>query len=334
MKSDVKPRLLVLLGPTAVGKTKLSIELAKRFQCEVVSGDSMQVYQGMDIGTAKITLNEMEGIPHHMMDLHDPNYPFSVAEFQDRSRLLIEEIHDRGCLPFIVGGTGLYIESLCYSFEFSDSGSDEAFREEAYQYAEQFGAEALHDKLKALDPVTSERLHANDIRRVVRALEIITNSGMKLSEQLEGQKKQSSYELCLIGLTMDRPLLYKRIEERVELMIEQGLVDEVRAIMEQGTSKDAISMRGIGYKEIVAYLSGETTLEEAVYLLKRNTRRFAKRQLSWFRHMKDIAWVDVTDVTKFDEHLEIISDIITTTFRNDLAAKAAYSNDTGGPIDE
>ncbi|ANE47885.1 tRNA delta(2)-isopentenylpyrophosphate transferase [Paenibacillus swuensis] len=315
--SPAKPKLLVLLGPTAIGKTRLSIELAKRFGCEIISGDSMQVYRGMDIGTAKIRPEEMEGVPHHMIDIHEPDYPFSVAEFQDESRRLIQEISDRDKLPFIVGGTGLYIESLCYSFEFSESGSDEAFREEKYRYAEIHGAEALHLQLQASDPVTAERLHPNDLRRVVRALEIVHLTGMKLSDQLLGQKKETPYELCIVGLTMERDLLYKRIEERIDEMLALGLVEEVQRVIEAGCPRDAISIKALGYKEMLGYLDGEYTMERAEYLLKRNTRRFAKRQLSWFRHMKDIQWIDVTETSNFYEHLTQVSDIIARTLKID-----------------
>ncbi|MFD2612129.1 tRNA (adenosine(37)-N6)-dimethylallyltransferase MiaA [Paenibacillus gansuensis] len=314
---QTKPKLLVLLGPTASGKTKLSIEIAKRFGCEIISGDSMQVYKRMNIGTAKITPEEMQGIPHYMINIHEPDYPFSAAEFQESASSAIRDISSRGKLPFVVGGTGLYIESLCYSYEFSESGSDEAFREEQYSFAARNGAEALHDILKKADPPTAERLHPNDLRRVVRALEILHTTGIPVSEQLEGQKKVSPYELCIVGLTMERDLLYKRIEERIDLMMEQGLVDEVRHLLAEGCPRSAISLKAIGYKEILGFLDGEYTLERAVYLLKRNTRRFAKRQLSWFRHMNDIQWVDVTDLDNFHKHMERISGIITETLKID-----------------
>ncbi|CAH1190779.1 MULTISPECIES: tRNA (adenosine(37)-N6)-dimethylallyltransferase MiaA [Paenibacillus] len=300
LKAEVKPKLLVLVGPTAVGKTKMSIELAKAFDCEIISGDSMQVYREMDIGTAKITRDEMQGIPHHLIDIHDPEYPYSVAEFQESCTRLIGEIHGRGKLPFIVGGTGLYVESVCYGFQFSDSGSDEAFRNEQFRYAEQHGAQALHDRLRAVDPASADRLHPNDQRRIVRALEIFHLTGQKWSEQLASQQKISPYDLLIVGLTMDRQKLYARVEERIDLMMEQGLVDEVKSLLERGVGPGHISMQGLGYKEIVAYLQGEVSLEAAVEWLKRDTRRFAKRQLSWFRHMKDIEWVDVTDTEDFE----------------------------------
>jgi tRNA dimethylallyltransferase len=313
-----KPGLLVLIGPTAIGKTRLSLEIAAKFGCEIISGDSMQVYRGMDIGTAKATQEEQRLVPHHLIDIHNPEDPFSVAEFQERVRNLIPQIHERGRLPFIVGGTGLYIESVCYDYRFTDVGTDQQFRDDQDAFADQYGEEALHDKLRAIDPESAERLHYNDRRRVIRALEIAHVSGEPLTVHLANQPKESPYELCIIGLTMDRALLYKRIEERIDAMMESGLVEEVRTLLAAGCPKDTVSMKGLGYKEIVSYLEGELSLEAAVILLKRNTRRYAKRQLSWFRHMKQIHWVDMTDQTNFSAHLQIISDIITGKFVHEI----------------
>lgn len=309
-----KPRLLVLIGPTAVGKTKLSIEIAKRYGCEIISGDSMQVYRGMDIGTAKIKPAEMGGVPHHMLDIHEPAEPFSVAEFQERAMQLIEDIGSRGLLPFIVGGTGLYVESLCYGFGFSDGGADEAFREEQRRFLQEHGEEALHAKLRSVDPGSAERLHPNDHRRVIRALEVYKQTGRPLSEHLAEQTRESPFELCLIGLTMDRKILYKRIEDRIDAMLAEGLAEEVRELLDRGVPRETVSMQGLGYKEIAAYLFGETSYDEAVQLLKRNTRRFAKRQLSWFRHMRDIQWLDVGDEENFSEQLRNIHAIIAGKF--------------------
>ncbi|MDR6549635.1 tRNA dimethylallyltransferase [Paenibacillus qinlingensis] len=309
-----KPKLLVLLGPTAVGKTKLSLEIAQRFNCEIISGDSMQVYRGMDIGTAKASEAEQQIVPHHLIDIHDPSYSFSAAEFQERVKGLIHDIHSRGKLPFIVGGTGLYIESVCYDYRFTDVSMDEEFRQAQEAFANTHGEEALHAKLREIDPESAERLHANDRRRVIRALEIFHISGETMTAHLASQKKESPYELCIIGLTMDRALLYQRIEERIDVMIGEGLVEEVQALLSAGTPKSAISMQALGYKEIVSYLEHELSFEDAVTLLKRDTRRFAKRQLSWFRHMKDIDWVDVTDIANFSAHFEMISDILAGKF--------------------
>ncbi|MCM3339964.1 tRNA (adenosine(37)-N6)-dimethylallyltransferase MiaA [Paenibacillus sp. MER TA 81-3] len=310
-----RPRLLVLVGPTAVGKTKLSLSIAKHYECEIISGDSMQVYRKMDIGTAKLSVQEREGIPHHMMDIHDPDEAFSVAEFQDRGRTLIREITARNHIPFIVGGTGLYVESLCYGFEFGDNSSDEEFRQQMADYAASHGTEALHERLKEVDSITAERLHHHDQRRVIRALEVFYLSGEPLSSQLARQKRESPYDLCMIGLTMDRQMLYKRIEARIDIMLQEGLIDEVRQLLEQGYSRNLVSMQGLGYKEIAAYLEGEMSLDAAVELLKRDTRRFAKRQLSWFRRMTDLEWVDVTDSEQTDKHFTQICKIIAGKFR-------------------
>ncbi|WP_211747880.1 tRNA (adenosine(37)-N6)-dimethylallyltransferase MiaA [Paenibacillus sp. Marseille-Q4541] len=310
MTESNKPKLLVLVGPTAVGKTKMSIELAKYFNAEIISGDSMQVYRHMDIGTAKIKPEEMDGIPHHLIDIHEPDYPYSVAEFQESCRNLIKEIHARGKLPFIVGGTGLYVESVCYDFQFSEVGSDEAFRKEQFDYADAHGPEMLHEKLQQIDPASAQRLHPNDVRRVVRALEIYHMTGMKQSDQLAAQKKESPYELFIVGLTMDRQMLYNRIEDRIDEMMEEGLVEEVASLLDRGVVPGCISMQGLGYKEIASYLQGGVPLETAVDELKRDTRRFAKRQLSWFRHMKDIHWVDMTDTANFSTSFAMIRDII------------------------
>ncbi|MFC4101082.1 tRNA (adenosine(37)-N6)-dimethylallyltransferase MiaA [Paenibacillus xanthanilyticus] len=313
---DRKPKLLVLIGPTAVGKTKTSIELAKHWNAEIISGDSMQVYKGMDIGTAKIKPEEMEGVAHHLIDICEPDHPFSVAEFQTRCGELIREIGLRGKLPFIVGGTGLYVESVAYGYDFPESGSDEAFRQEQQLYADTYGAEALHDRLAQVDPETARRLHPNDVRRVIRAMEVFHVTGRKLSDKLEGQKRESPYELCIVGLTTDRALLYERINHRVDAMIAAGLVEEVRGLLARGVPQDSVAMHGLGYKEIVAYLNGEMTLEAAVELLKRDTRRFAKRQLSWFRHMQDIAWVEASE--NIQENLKAIHAIIAGKFRMKL----------------
>ncbi|MFC0214725.1 tRNA (adenosine(37)-N6)-dimethylallyltransferase MiaA [Paenibacillus chartarius] len=309
-----KPPLLVLLGPTAVGKTKLSLELAMRHKGEIISGDSMQVYRGMDIGTAKASEAERALVPHHLIDICDPDEPFSAADFQRAASERIADIAGRGKLPMLVGGTGLYIESLCYGFRFVDAGSDEALRQALNDYAEQNGDEALHDMLRQVDPAAAERLHPNDRRRVIRAIEIERLTGKPMSEHQAGQKKQSPYECYFIGLTMDRALLYQRIEQRIDAMLEEGLVEEVRRLLRAGYSTTLTSMQGLGYKEIAAYLQGGMSYDEAVSLLKMSTRRFAKRQLSWFRHMPDIDWYDVTDPEKFIQQVPNIHGIIAGKF--------------------
>lgn len=323
-----KPPLLVLIGPTAVGKTALSISLAKSLNAEIISGDSMQVYRGMDIGTAKIKPEEREGIPHHLIDICDPDQPYSAADFQSGAREAIKAIGDSGKLPFIVGGTGLYIESLCYDYQFAEQGSDEAYRAEQEQYAAAHGAEALHRKLADVDPQAAERLHPNDLRRVVRALEVYHLTGQTFSEQQAGQKKESPYELCMIGLTMDRAELYRRIELRIEAMLEEGLQDEVERLLRRELPPHATPMQALGYKEIAAYLRGECSREAAEELLKRDTRRFAKRQLSWFRHMKDIHWIDAGE--NFHNNLTRIHGIIAGKFQYHLEYTTNQSFVDGG----
>jgi len=318
---DGRPPLLVLVGPTAVGKTALSLRLAKALNAEIVSGDSMQVYRDMDIGTAKLMPDEREGVPHHLIDICEPEHPFSVSEFQSLCTAKIEEIHGRGHLPFIVGGTGLYVESVCYGFRFQETGSDEPFRREMRAFAREHGAPALHGKLAEVDPVSAAKLHPNDEGRIIRALEVYRLTGKPLSEtqeQSRGDEKRSPYRLCLIGLTMDRADLYRRIEERVDGMLEAGLVDEVRGLLGRGVPRDAVSMRGLGYKEIAAYLAGETSYEEAVAILKRDTRHFAKRQLSWFRHMRGLEWVDAGGQAKNSDLFQEICAIIAGKFQIDI----------------
>ncbi|MCM3627600.1 tRNA (adenosine(37)-N6)-dimethylallyltransferase MiaA [Paenibacillus glycanilyticus] len=325
-----KQPLLVLVGPTAVGKTQLSLDLAKAWNAEIISGDSMQVYKEMDIGTAKLPLAERQGVVHHLIDICEPEEAYSVADFQQHCRDSIMDIAARGKLPFIVGGTGLYIESVCYGFEFNENGSDPVFRDEQQRYAEENGAEALHARLAEVDPKSAERLHPNDQRRIIRALEIYHLSGEMMSAQLERQKKESPYELCILGLTMDRKVLYSRIEQRIDLMLEDGLVEEVRGLLDRGVTSDCIAMQGLGYKEIVMYLRGECTLEAAVELLKRDTRRFAKRQLSWFRHMKDIEWIDMGE--NFHNNLRRIHDIIAGKFQVNLEYTSNQSFLDGGNV--
>jgi tRNA dimethylallyltransferase len=307
-------KLFVLLGPTASGKTRLSLELAERFGGEIVSGDSMQVYRGMDIGTAKASPEEQRRVPHHLIDIRDPREPFSVAEFQQLAAETIADISGRGKLPMLVGGTGLYIEALCYAFDFGNTPEDETFREAQQAFADAHGDEALHRKLAEVDPESAARLHPHDRRRVIRALEHHHVTGERLSARLARQTRKSPYELCLVGLTMDRALLYSRIDRRVDAMIEQGLVAEVERLIACGCTPDMVSMQGLGYKEVAAYLAGDCSLAEAIDSVKRDTRRFAKRQLSWFRHMADIQWVDTGDETKFPLHFRQISDIITGKF--------------------
>ncbi|MED0965980.1 tRNA (adenosine(37)-N6)-dimethylallyltransferase MiaA [Bacillus cereus] len=300
-----REKVAVIIGPTAVGKTKLSIDLAKALNGEIISGDSMQIYRTMDIGTAKVTTDEMDGIPHYMIDIKNPEDSFSVAEFQERVRKYIREITERGKLPIIVGGTGLYIQSVLFDYQFTDEAGDAIYREQMEKLALERGVEYVHKKLQEVDPESAERIHANNVRRVIRALEIFHTTGEKMSNQLEKQENELLYDVSLIGLTMDREMLYDRINLRVDLMVEQGLLEEVKGLHERGV-RECQSIQAIGYKEIYDYFENRVSLEEAVSQLKTNSRRYAKRQLTWFRNKMDVAWFDVTDGEKTSEILRYI----------------------------
>ncbi|WP_204557378.1 tRNA (adenosine(37)-N6)-dimethylallyltransferase MiaA [Bacillus ectoiniformans] len=304
-----RKKLIVLIGPTAVGKTALSIRLAKKFNGEIISGDSMQVYKGMDIGTAKITKDEMEGIPHHLLDIKEPDEAFSAAEFQELVRGKIEEISSRGAIPIIVGGTGLYIQSVIYDYQFSEAGGDKEFREKLEKEAEIAGNEELHQRLNALDPVSAANIHPNNVRRVIRALEVLHTTGKSVSEYQSQQKPELLYETALIGLTMEREKLYSRINRRVELMMQQGLLQEVDTLWNKGI-KSGQAIQAIGYKELYSYLRGEVSLESAIEQLKQNSRRYAKRQLTWFRNKMSVEWFDLSDEAEAEKKNKEISDFI------------------------
>ncbi|PYZ93060.1 tRNA (adenosine(37)-N6)-dimethylallyltransferase MiaA [Salipaludibacillus keqinensis] len=287
-----KKPLIVIVGPTAVGKTAASIQLAKHYNGEVISGDSMQVYREMDIGTAKITEEEMDGVPHHMINIKQPDEPFSVADFQSLAKKKIDSIHQQGKIPFIVGGTGLYVNAVIYDYHFSEVAEDSGYRERLDQFAEEHGNIALHQQLKSVDLQSYQELHPNNRRRVIRALEVYHVTGKPLRNQ-EEPEKSSPYDTTVIGLTMERELLYERINQRVDAMIEAGLIEEVKRLSEAGYDQ-CQSMQAIGYKEILAYVKGEVSEEEAISQLKQNSRRFAKRQLTWFRNKMQIEWFDMT----------------------------------------
>ena len=253
----------------------------------------MQVYRGMDIGSAKISTSEMEGIPHHLIDVLEPEEEFNVVRFQQLARAALEEIYAHGHIPIVVGGTGFYIQALLYDIDFTEHESDPAYRKELEDFAEEHGAEALHALLAERDPKAAQEIHANNIKRVIRALEFYHQTGMLISKHNERERaKTSPYQFIYFVLTDDRELLYHRIEERIDQMLADGLIEEVQKLQERGCTRDMVSMQGLGYKEILAYLEGECTLEEAVYTLKRDTRHFAKRQLTWFRRERDVIWVD------------------------------------------
>uniref|UniRef100_A0A7C2EB94 tRNA dimethylallyltransferase n=1 Tax=Ammonifex degensii TaxID=42838 RepID=A0A7C2EB94_9THEO len=305
--------LLAITGPTATGKTAVGIEVALRVEGEVVSADSMMVYRGMDIGTAKPTLAERKGVPHHLIDVVDPGEDFSVATFQTLARKLIREINARGRLPILVGGTGLYIKAVLDGYRFT-GGVDRELRRRLAAEAGRFGPAYLHERLRAVDPETAARLHPNDLKRIIRALEVFYRTGAPISRAASAETGPE-YDALVYGLFLERQELYRRIEERVDAMLEAGLVEEVRRLLKGGLKRDATAMQALGYKEIAAYLAGEVTLEEAVYLLKRNTRRFAKRQLTWFRRDGRIRWLDVARYPSPERVAEEIAGWVQEYFR-------------------
>lgn len=299
-----KKPLVILTGPTAVGKTALSIMLAKAIGGEIISADSMQVYRYMDIGTAKIKPEETEGVPHHLIDVLNPTEDFNVTAFQTMAKQVINEIYSRGRIPIVAGGTGFYIQSLLYDISFEETEVS-SYREELTAYYEAYGAHALHEELKKVDPVSYEEIHENNVKRVIRALEFYHDTGYPISEHNKAQRqKESPYNFEYFVLNDDREVLYGRIEKRIDTMIEQGLIEEVQSLLDYGCQPDMVSMQGLGYKEIISYLNGECSLEEAVYILKRDTRHFAKRQLTWFRREKEVTWIDRTSFSSEEEMLE------------------------------
>jgi tRNA dimethylallyltransferase len=301
-----KEKLVVIIGPTAVGKTKLSIEIAKQYNGEIISGDSMQIYKGMDIGTAKIKPEEMEGIKHHLIDIRSPEEDFSAAEFQKIVREKIKDITNRNKLPIIVGGTGLYIQAAIFDYHFSDAPTDPGFRQKLEKRAELEGNQVLHDELAEIDPQSTIEIHPNNVRRVIRALEIYHCTGRTKEEIKQNQSPELLFDTALIGLTMDREALYDRINKRVDIMIDEGLVNEVTNLYNNGL-KDCQSIQAIGYKEIYEYLDGHVTLAEAIEQLKQNSRRYAKRQLTWFRNKMDVKWYDMGDGENFEKKIAEIS---------------------------
>ena len=300
--NELKP-LVILVGPTAVGKTAASIGLAKALNGEIISGDSMQIFKGLDIGTAKITKEEMQGVPHHLIDIKEPWETFSVAEFKRLADEAIADIHDRGKMPIIVGGTGFYINSVLYEYHFGEADTDEAYRAELEQYAEAHGNEALWNILQEKDPDSAAKLHSNDTKRVIRALEVLHVTGIPASERQSTVDKQTMrYNAVYIALNMPREVLYDRINRRVDIMIQDGLEAEVRNALANGVAQDALSMTSIGYRQMIQYFNEEISFDRAVELIKRDTRHFAKRQLTWFRHDPNIQWVDKWGKT--DEQVE------------------------------
>lgn len=288
----MKKPLIILTGPTAVGKTETSINLAKAINGEIISADSMQIYKYMDIGSAKISKEEMQGICHYLIDELEPDEEFHVVRFQQMAKQAMEEIYAKGKVPIVVGGTGFYIQALLYDIDFTDSDESSSYRAELERLIVEKGAQYLHDMLRSVDPASAESIHANNIKRVIRALEFYEQTGQRISEHNEVERaKESPYDFCYFVLNDERERIYERINLRIDKMLEQGLIEEVQRLKDKGYTRDMVSMQGLGYKEILDYLSGSCTLEEAIYILKRDTRHFAKRQLTWFRRERDVIWI-------------------------------------------
>ena len=289
----MKQPLIVLTGPTAVGKTSLSISLAKAVNGEIISADSMQVYKKMDIGSAKIRSEEMQGIPHYLVDVLEPEEEFHIVKFQQMAKKAMEDIYSRGKIPILVGGTGFYIQAVTKDIDFTEAQQENDYRKELEALAEEKGGEHLHEMLRKVDPVSADAIHAHNVKRVIRALEFYNQNGSPISAHNEEQKQhESPYNLAYFVLNMPRELLYERIDLRVDQMMKEGLLEEVSRLKEEGCHRGMVSMKGLGYKEILAYLDGEYPLEEAVRVLKRDTRHFAKRQLTWFRREQELTWVN------------------------------------------
>ena len=294
--------MIILAGPTAVGKTAASIRLAKAVGGEIISADSMQVYRHMDIGSAKIRPEEMEGVPHYLVDVLEPEEDFNVVRFQQMAKAATEEIYARGRIPIAAGGTGFYIQALLYDIDFTENDGDSSFRRELEKTAEEKGGEYLHALLQEADPEAALQIHPHNIKRMIRALEFHHQTGGKISEHNETEReKESPYNFAYFVLTDDRSRLYDRIDRRVDLMMEEGLLDEVRFLKERGVRRDSTAMQGLGYKELYAFLDGEYPLEEAVRIIKRDTRHFAKRQLTWFKRERDVIWADKSVIGQDDD---------------------------------
>lgn len=289
-----KERCVVIVGPTAVGKTKLGIEMAKALNGEIINGDAMQVYRDLDIGTAKVTEEEAEGIPHHLLDFLDPRESYTVADFQKEARPLIHALNEKGKLPILVGGTGLYVKAVLFDYQFNEVSEDSELREGLQKRADEEGPDVLYKELLEIDPGARERIHPNNVQRVIRAIEIYHKTGQSMSDQLPNAEPRLLYDPIIIGLTLNRAVLYERINRRVDLMIKEGLIEEARGLYDRGI-RGTQAVMAIGYKELYGAFEGTYSIEEAIDLIKRNSRRFAKRQLTWFRHQMSMDWFDLTD---------------------------------------
>ena len=311
--------LLCIVGPTAVGKTSISIKVAKRLKGEIISGDSMQIYRYMDIGTAKPSPEEKKEVPHHLIDIIEPHDPFSVADFQKEVFKLIPEIASRNRLPIMVGGTGLYLKAVIDQYDFSESKANWDLRKKLKDQANRWGIEHLYERLKKVDPLSAEKIHPHDEKRIIRALEVYLTTGRPISNQKRKPvEERISLKTLLIGLMMNRQRLYARIEERVDKMIEKGLEEEVRNLLKQGYKPDLVSMQGLGYRHMIKYIKGQYTKEEMVESLKRDTRRFAKRQLTLFRRDQGIKWINRED---FSQEEEIVEKICILAGESNLTSK-------------
>lgn len=304
-------KVIAIVGPTGVGKTELSLKLAKHTDSEIISCDSMQIYKGMDIGTAKATDEEMRSIPHHLIDIKDPKESYSVCDYVQDAKKCIDDIFARGKNAMLVGGTGLYVDAFINDTDFTETKASDDIRNELSLYAEKNGAISLHDILREIDPESAAAIHPNNIKRVIRAIEYFRISGEKISDHNKmGSLKKSPYDYLYIGLTRNRDELYERIDKRVDLMIEAGLIDEVKKLLYSGCNLKMTSMQALGYKEIIHYIKGRCTLPEAIRILKRDSRRYAKRQLTWFNRNKDIHWINLSEMSSAQEALEKAKDII------------------------
>lgn len=307
----LKQPLIILTGPTAVGKTALSIQLAKAVNGEIISADSMQVYKGMDIGTAKITKEEMQGVNHYLIDILSPEEEFNIVKFQAFAKEAMDQIYQKGKVPIIVGGTGFYIQSLVYDIDFKENDGDKTIRESLEQEAKILGAERMHEKLQQVDAKSALEIHANNVKKVIRALEFYYQTGEPISKHNEEErKKESPYNFSYFVLNQSREVLYERINKRIDQMLELGLLNEVEILKRKGYDKGLVSMQGLGYKEILDYLSGNVTLEEAIYILKRDTRHFAKRQITWFKREKEVIWIEKEEYQSESEILETMLSVL------------------------
>lgn len=305
----MKKPLIVLTGPTAVGKTALSIALAQKAGCEIISADSMQVYKYMDIGSAKISSAEMQGVHHYLVDELEPSEEFHVVRFQQMAQAAMEKIYAKGKIPLLVGGTGFYIQAITRDIDFTEGSEDTSYRNELEAVADQKGAEYLHSLLQEIDPISAEQIHANNIKRVIRALEFYRENGFPISEHNKREsQKESPFNLAYFVLNDERSHLYERIDQRVDKMLDSGLINEVRGLRERGYDRSLVSMQGLGYKELLAWMDGEYSLEEAVRILKRDTRHFAKRQITWFKREKDVIWMNKPDYD-YDEE-KVLDDML------------------------